>query len=232
MAPLVSLSGALLVIGLPFTVQWERASGIDPAAFGNVVAACVLVGIALAFVVGVRARRWRGRLGSLGVLIGSAGSVVVIASRSGSITAEGLLAAMLLPLGFLAAGVLASLVDAILVTRTERVNVRSLVATALLVSLSAAVAWRLPVVQFVHGSPSGGIYPVQGGWLAFVGGVAAGAIAGPMWSRSRWHWVTLLIPAAVVLGYTLQASFGAALAILGVCVVMPAMMRTDTPTSA
>jgi len=224
-APLVSLSGALLVIGLPFALQWERAKGTDPTSFGNIVAMFMLVALVLAFIAGTSVPRWRGKLVSLGLLIVATGSAVVIASRSGTITAEGVFTAMLLPVGLLAAGVLASLVDAGLARRVRSPDIRSLVVLATLVPSSAAVAWRLPVVQFISSARAGDIHPVQGSWLAFVGGVAAGAIGGPAWSRARWHWSMVLIPAAGVLGYTLQASFGTALAMLGVCVVMPEWRR-------
>jgi hypothetical protein len=225
MAPLASLSGALLVIGLPFTMQWERAKGTDPASFGSVVAAFVIVALVLAFVAGASVPHWRGRLVSFELLSVAAGSVVVIASRSGTITAEGMLVAMLLPVGLLAVGVAASVVDAGLASRVKRADVRTLLVLATLAVLSAVVAWRFPVVQFLPGARAGEIHPVQGSWLAFAGGVMAGAIAGPVWRHVRWHWSMLLMPAAGVLGYTLQASFGAALAMLGVWMVMPEWRR-------
>jgi hypothetical protein len=222
---LVSLSGALVVIGLPFTLQWQLAKGTDPATFGSIVATFVMIALVLAFIAGTSVPRWRGKLVSLGLLIVATGSAVVIASRSGTITAEGVFTAMLLPVGLLAAGLSSSLVDAGYVRRVTRSNIRPLIVMATLVLLSAAVAWKLPVVQFMPGARAGDIHPVQGSWLAFVGGVAAGAIGGPAWSRARWHWSMVLIPAAGVLGYTLQASFGTALAMLGVCVVMPEWRR-------
>ena len=221
MAPLVSLFGALVVIGLPFAVQWKRASGTEPASFGRIVAAFVITALVLAFVAGASVRRWRGRLISFGVLIVAAGSAVVIAARSGTITAEGILTAMLLPIGLLVAGIVASFIGTGLARTSMLVGVRWLLVIATLALLSVAVASRLPVVQFMTGARSGGIHPVQGSWLAFAGGIAAGAIVGPVLWRSRWHWSMLLVPAAVALGYTLQASYGVALAMLGVCVVMP-----------
>lgn len=221
MAPPASLCGALLVVGLPFVVQWERAKGVDPAPFGNVVAACVVIALGLAFVAGARVRRWRESLVSLGLPSVAAGLGIVIAARSDSITAEGILTAMLLPVGLLAAGVIASLVDAGFARLTVRASVRSVLVMAALAVFSVAVAWRLPVVQFMHDAPGGGIHPVQGSWLAFAGGVAASSIAGPRWWCSRWHWSMVLMPAAVVLGYTLQSMYGVALALLGMSVVMP-----------
>jgi len=225
MAPLASLCGAVVVVGLPFFAQWERAKGTDPASFGSIVATFVIIALVLAFIAGTSVPRWRGKLVSLGLLIVATGSAVVIASRSGTITAEGVFTAMLLPVGLLAAGLLSSLVNAGYVRRVTRSNIRPLIVMATLVLLSAAVAWKLPVVQFMPGARAGDVHPVQGSWLAFVGGVAAGAIGGPAWSRARWHWGMVLIPAAGVLGYTLQASFGTALAMLGVCVVMPEWRR-------
>ena len=221
MAPLASLCGALLIVGLPFVVQWERAKAIDPSPFGNVVATFVLVALVLAFVAGASVRRWRGRLVSFGLLSVAAGLAIVIAARSDSITAEGILTAMLLPVGLLAAGVVASLVDAGLTRRVERADVRTLMVMVTIVALSAVVAWRLPVVQFMSNARGGAIHPVQGSWLAFAGGVAAGAIAGQVWPRERWSWNSLLIPVALMLGYTLQASFGAVLAMIGVGVALP-----------
>jgi len=227
MAPLASLSGAMVVVGLPFAVQWQRATGTDPASFGGIVAAFVLVALVLAFVVGASVRRWRGRLVSFGLLIVAAGSAMVIASRSGTITAEGVLAAMLLPVGLLAAGVAASVVDVGLAGRVERAEIRTLLVLATLAVSSAIVAWQLPVVQFISGARGGEIHPVQGSWLAFAGGISAEAIGGPTWSRARWHWSMVLMPIAIVLGWMLQAPFGAALAVLGVCVAMPASVAKD-----
>ena len=224
LAPLASLVGALAVTGLPFALQWERAKGTDPASFGHVVAALVVVTLVPAFIAGASVRRWRGRLLSFGLLSVAAGLAIVIAARSVSITAEGVQTAMLLPVGLLAAGVGASLVDAGLVRITERVHLRTLLVLVTLAVLSAIVAWRLPVVQFMAGT-RGEIHPVQGSWLAFAGGVMAGAITGPVWGRSRWHWSMLLVPAAIVLGWMLQAPFGAALAMLGVGVVLPQRRR-------
>jgi hypothetical protein len=62
---LVSLSGALVVIGLPFTLQWQLAKGTDPATFGSIVATFVIIALVLAFIAGTSVPRWRGKLVSL-----------------------------------------------------------------------------------------------------------------------------------------------------------------------
>lgn len=223
LAPLRALSAALVTVGLPFALLWERAHETYPHAFGRVVA---LVGVAL----GVQAlglgaaryhdRRWRWAV-SYGLLTATTCAAVALAAFSRTIIAEGQVTAMVVAIGFLLSGVVASLVETTIPARGDGNEVlRRACTLATLVGLATLLAWQLPVVQFLDRTRLDTIHPIHGSLYAFLAGLTAGMIAKEM--RYRWGAMVVVISfaSAAVAGYLLQAWFGLAVTTIGVSVAL------------
>jgi hypothetical protein len=221
-APLRTLSGALITVGLPFAVLWQRAHDTYPQVFGRVVAVVGIVFGVQALAIGAalyRDPRWRWAL-SYGLLTAATAAAVAVAAFSHTIIAEGQVTAMVAAIGFLLSGVAASLVAGVLAGRLENAPVRRACTGATLVGLAALVTWQLPVVQFVEGAQTGTVRPIYGSVYAFLAGAAAGALVNERRHRVSASVIIVANVTAVLVGYRLQSWFGLAVAALGIGVAL------------
>lgn len=223
LGPFGALAAALGTVGLPFGILWPQAHAAYPHAFGRVMA---LVGIAVgvqAMIVGTARRndpRWRWVRAS-GLPTAATCAAVAIAALSRHIIAEGQVTAMLAAVGYLLAGVVASLVE----TATFAAGVRSAVlrraaAVAALIGIAAALTWRFPVVQFFDRLQADAMHPVHGGLYAYLAGIVSGLFATTI--RDRWGVpaVTVALLFAIIVGYLAQSWFGAAVTMTGLGVAL------------
>ena len=227
--PAPVLSAALITVGLPFALLWSRAHDTYPHAFGRVI---VVVGAALgvqAVIVGAAHRRdRRGRWAlAYGLLTTTTCAAVAVAAFSRRIIAEGQVTAMVVAIGFLIAGVIASLVDATILAAGQRNDVvRRACSLLTLAGLSTLVAWELPIVQFFDRTRVDAIHPIHGSLFAFLAGFVAGSFARVMSRRWGASAVAVAFVTAALAGYLLQSWFGAAMAALGISV---ALVLSATP---
>jgi hypothetical protein len=223
LASLRALSAALVTVGLPFAVLWQRAHETYPHAFGTVVALVGVVFGVQGVAIGAARRRdprWRWAL-SYGFLTATTAAAVALAALSRTIIAEGQVTAMVVALGFLLAGVAASLVETAMLAEGLRSELaRHACTIGTLVGLAVLLAWQLPVVQFVEQARIDAIHPVHGSLYAFLAGLVAGVLTREMHHRWGAGAAVVAFVTAALSGYLLQSWFGVAVATIGISVAL------------
>ncbi len=216
--PLKALSATLATVGLPFVLLSQRAHEVHPYAFGRLFVWLAVIAVVLALIVGVvrdRHPRWRW-LPSYGMLTASTCLAVALAAFSHTIIAEGQVTAMVVPVAFLGASFVATIVSTtMLVAGYGSRSVRRACMATTLVGLSILLASQLPVVQFLDGGRGNAIYPIHGALYAFLAGLLAERLAEvvrPTWGLAPG---VAILAAAGIAGYMLQAWFGSAIGFLG-----------------
>ena len=200
---------SLATLGVLFTIGWRAAHDTYPYPFGRAAlwtggVALILAGI----VTVVRVIPWRVAF-LYGIATAATCAAIAIAAFSHSIIAEGQVTAMVVPVSFVFAAVLAVTLAAVRYRDTEYATVILGIAFT---ALSIFAAWKLPIVQFRDNGASTEYYPNIGSLYAVLAGVLAGLARaiGPAW------WLVPGVVVAGAVGYIMQMWFGVAIAVLGV----------------
>lgn len=210
---LAPAGASLLKLGALFAIFWRPAHDTYPHAFGRMAlltgGGALIIGIVLAL---FKLIPWRAAILYGGATAASC-AAAAISAFSHSIIAEGQVTAMVVPVGFVFALVLAIIISAV---RYRDPIPRATILGITFLILAIFIAYKLPVVQFRDGGASSEIYPVTGSLYALLAGVFAGIVSrvGPTW------WLAPAAILAAAAGYVTQVEFGVAIAALGLAIAI------------